>query len=63
MSIRFLPVPTSRNGSPVQGIFAALALIEEARACMRAEPDTAAELLAEARRRLDGAPDRQIRLH
>ena len=63
MSIRLPPVPIPRDRSPVDGIFAAIALIEEARACMRTRPETASALLAEAWRRLDGAARRPVRIH
>ena len=63
MIIRLPPVPMPPDRSPADGIFAALKLIEAAQACMRTAPDTASELLAQARRRLDGAAGRRIRMH
>ncbi len=63
MIIRLPPVPMPRDRSPADGIFAALELIEAAQSCMRTDPDLASELLAEARRRLDGAAGRRVRMH
>ena len=63
MIIRLPPVPMPRDRSPADGIFAALELIEAAQSCMRIDPDLASELLAEARRRLDGAARRPVRIH